>query len=294
MLKSMTGFAQVSAANEAYEVAAEIRAVNHRYLEVRLRASGNTASASLEKRVRDRVSRSLGRGKVDVTLHVAALSGSSHQIRVDRPLLQEFVSLAKSLGKELGVAGELTLSDLLAFSPGFSIEEKKLLEDSALEATIDRAMDLAVESLERMRETEGAAMASDLEARVALLEEAVSVVEKLSLESRETKRRELEAKVQELLGASLEPASIAAEVARLAERADVSEEVTRFRSHIALWKNAVQGPEPCGKKLDFILQEMNREVNTIGSKCQEAAITERVIEMKTELERVREQVQNVE
>jgi uncharacterized protein (TIGR00255 family) len=129
---------------------------------------------------------------------------------------------------------------------------------------------------------------------MALLESAASEVEKLSLESRETKRRELEAKVQELLGASLEPGAIASEVARLAERADVTEEVTRFRSHIALWKTAVEAPEPCGKKLDFILQEMNREVNTIGSKCQEAAITERVIEMKAELERVREQVQNVE
>ncbi|HJS73256.1 MAG TPA: DUF1732 domain-containing protein, partial [Vicinamibacteria bacterium] len=152
----------------------------------------------------------------------------------------------------------------------------------------------AIESLETMRTTEGAAMASDLESRVRALSGLLDEIEGLSATTRELRRTELVARVQELLASAIEPAVIAAEVARLVERVDVAEEITRFRSHVALWRSAVLDPEPCGKKLDFIVQEMNREVNTIGSKCQDASISERVIAMKSELERVREQVQNVE
>jgi uncharacterized protein (TIGR00255 family) len=289
----MTGYARASASNEAYEVTAEIRTVNHRYLEVRLRASGSAALA-YEKRIRDRVAEALGRGKVDVTLHLSALSESSHEIQVDRPLMKEFVRLARSLGDELGVESKLSLSDLVGFTPAFSVRERELSSSSRLEEAIDRAMDLAVGSLESMRESEGAAMASDLESRVSALLRTLEEIEKFSFEARETKRAELEAKVRELLSTAVEPTTIASEVARLVERADVAEEITRFRSHVSLWRSAVAASEPCGKKLDFIVQEMNREVNTIGSKCQDAAISERVIAMKAELERVREQVQNVE
>jgi uncharacterized protein (TIGR00255 family) len=289
----MTGYARASASNEAYEVTAEIRTVNHRYLEVRLRASGSAALA-YEKRIRDRVAEGLGRGKVDVTLHVSALSESSQEIQVDRPLMKEFVRLARSLGDELGVESKLSLSDLVGFTPAFSVRERELSSGSRLEEAIDRAMDLAVASLESMRESEGAAMASDLESRVSALLRTLDEIEKCSLEARETKRAELEAKVRELLSTAVEPTTIASEVARLVERADVAEEITRFRSHVSLWRSAVGASEPCGKKLDFIVQEMNREVNTIGSKCQDAGISERVIAMKAELERVREQVQNVE
>ncbi len=289
----MTGYARASAANEAYEVTAEIRTVNHRYLEVRLRAQGS-ASLAYEKRVRDRVAEALGRGKVDVTLHVSALSESNQEIRVDRPLMKEFVRLARSLGDELGVESKVSLSDLVAFTPAFSVRERELSEGSGVEEAIDRALNLAIDSLEKMREAEGAAMASDLETRMGSLSRTLDEIEQGSLEARDTKRVELLAKVQELLLSVVEPTAIASEVARLVERAGVAEEITRFRSHVALWRSAVAASEPCGKKLDFIVQEMNREVNTIGSKCQDAAISERVIAMKAELERVREQVQNVE
>jgi uncharacterized protein (TIGR00255 family) len=293
VLKSMTGYARASASNEAYEVTAEIRTVNHRYLEMRLRAQGR-ASLAYEKRVRDRVAEALGRGKVDVTLHVSALSESNQEIQLDRPLMKEFVRLAWSIGDELGVESKLSVADLVGFTPAFSVREREPSEDSGVEEAIDRAMALAIGSLEKMRESEGAAMAADLESRMVSLSRTLDEIEKSSLEAREMKRTELEAKVQELLLSAVEPTAIASEVARLVERADVAEEVTRFRSHITLWKSAVAAAEPCGKKLDFIVQEMNREVNTIGSKCQDSAISERVIGMKAELERVREQVQNIE
>ncbi len=293
MLKSMTGYARASAENELYEVVAEIRTVNHRYLEVRLRASGS-ASLAYEKRIRERIAKVLGRGKVDVTLHVSALSESNQDIQVDRPLMKEFVRLARSLGDELGVESKLSIADLVGFTPAFSVRDREIAEGSGADEAIERAVGAAIESLEKMRSSEGLAMASDLEARMGCLSHTLDEIEEISASARETKRAELEAKVQELLASAVEPAAIASEVARLVERVDVTEEITRFRSHAALWRTAVAASEPCGKKLDFIVQEMNREVNTIGSKCQEASISERVIGMKAELERVREQVQNVE
>ncbi len=293
MLKSMTGYARASAANDLYEVVAEIRTVNHRYLEVRLRASGS-ASLAYEKRIRDRVAKVLGRGKVDVTLHVGALSESNQEIQVDRPLMKEFVRLARSLGDDLGVESKLSVSDLVGFTPAFSVRDRELAEGSGADEAIERAVDAAIDSLEEMRASEGLAMASDLETRMGSLSRTLDEIEKISASVRESKRAELETKVRELLASVVEPTAIASEVARLVERLDVTEEITRFRSHVALWRAAVAASEPCGKKLDFIVQEMNREVNTIGSKCQEAAISERVIEMKAELERVRELTQNVE
>jgi uncharacterized protein (TIGR00255 family) len=289
----MTGYARASASNEVYEVEVEIRTVNHRYLEVRLKAPSGL-SPSYEKRIRDRVAGALSRGKTDVSLFVRALSESSQEILVDRPLMKEFVRLARSLGEELGVESRLSVSDLVAFSPAFSVREREVAEGAGLEEPIDRAMDLALESLERMRLAEGAALASDLESRMSLLSRSLDEIERISLEAREAKRGELEARVRELLASAVEGSVIASEVARAVERADVSEEITRLRSHVSLWRSAVASSEPCGRKLDFIVQEMNREVNTIGSKCQDAAIAERVIAMKAELERVREQVQNVE
>ena len=293
MLKSMTGYARASASTDAYEVVAEIRTVNHRYLEVRLRVSGS-ASLAYEKRIRERIAGTLSRGKVDVTLHVRALAESNQEIQVDRPLMKEFVRLVRSLGDELGVEAKLSAADLVAFTPAFSVRERDIGEGSGADDAIERALEAAIDSLETMRASEGSAMASDLAARMGSLSRMIGEVESLSAAARETKRSELQAKVEDLIASVVEPSAIASEVARLVERADVAEEITRFRSHVDLWGSAVEASEPCGKKLDFIVQEMNREVNTIGSKCQEASILERVIAMKAELERVREQVQNIE
>jgi uncharacterized protein (TIGR00255 family) len=289
----MTGYARASASNEAYEAVAELKCVNHRYLEVRLRMQG-APSIGYEKRVRDRLAQSVSRGKADVTLLVNSLSESGQEIRVDQPLMKEFVRLARSLGDELKVESRLSVSDLVAFSPAFSVREREISETSRLEEALDGAMDRAVQALEKMREDEGRAIAADLESRMASLARTLDEIETLSREGREARRSELEARVREILASAVEPNAIAAEVARLVERSDVAEEITRFRSHAALWRSAVSGSEPCGKKLDFIVQEMNREVNTIGSKSQDASISERVIAMKAEIERIREQVQNVE
>jgi uncharacterized protein (TIGR00255 family) len=135
---------------------------------------------------------------------------------------------------------------------------------------------------------------ADLDGRIDTMAEYIDALETMSSSSREQRKRDLLEKIGELESTALEANVLAMEVARLVERSDITEEITRFRSHLSLWRQAVGSEGPCGKKLDFIIQEMNREVNTIGSKCQDAAIAERVIAIKSELERVREQVQNIE
>lgn len=292
MLKSMTGYARARTENDAYEVVVEIRSVNHRYLDVKTR--GPAGTASFEKQFRDRISAEIDRGKVDVGIRLKPIGESASEIELDRPLMKEFVRVATELGQASGIATTLQLSDLVAFSPAFHVRERDLSDGSTLWDTLEPALTEALAALASMRAAEGAETAVDFRARIDTLGAHVERVEALSDEKREARRAELEAKVAELVGSAVEPSTIAMETARLVERTDVAEEIARFRSHLELWNGTVAAAGPCGKKLDFIVQEMNREVNTIGSKCQDAEIAEHVIAMKSEIERIREQVQNIE
>ncbi len=292
MIKSMTGYARTQSENEAYTAVVELRSVNHRYLDVKVRAPSSVAS--LETKIRDRVTARLGRGKVDVSVQLKPKGESAYQLEVDRPLVEEIVRTGRSLASELGVEGEIKISDLLTFGRAFSMKERDLsATDQAWQALLP-ALEQALEEHDLMRHAEGAELKADLDRRLADIAEHLDAVENLTASSREQKRRDLLDKINELKVGSLEPTSLAMEVARLVERSDIAEEITRFRSHLSLWNEAVRGEGIRGKKLDFIVQEMGREVNTIGAKCQDADIAERVISIKSELERVREQVQNIE
>jgi uncharacterized protein (TIGR00255 family) len=231
---------------------------------------------------------------VDVSIHLKPKGESAFTLEVDRPLMEEIVRSGRSLGSELGIEGEITLSDLLVFSRAFNVREKDLSEASQVWEAIEPAIEKAVSELEAMRKAEGAELETDLSGRVKTISGKLDIIEETSSAGRERRRRELGEKVRELELTSIESSTLAMEVARLVEKSDIAEEITRFRSHLTLWGEAVEAAGACGKKLDFIIQEMNREVNTIGSKCQDAAIAERVIDIKTELERMREQIQNIE
>lgn len=292
VLRSMTGYARARAANDAYVVTVELRALNHRYLDVRTRAAFGITT--LEKQVRDHVSGALTRGKVDVTLHVESRGESAFRIDVDRPLAREFVRVARELAKEAGVEGDLSVADLASFTAAFQVKEREVSEGSLLSQALDKALEAALSDLTSMREAEAAEIGADLAARVNELAGRVDRIEALSRATREERRKELLARVSELLGTAVEPPVVAMEVTRLVERSDITEEIARLRSHVELWRTTTAEGGPCGKKLDFIAQEIHREVNTIGSKCQDAAIAEHVIAAKTELERIREQVQNIE
>ncbi len=292
LIRSMTGFARGQSETESYVAEIELRSVNNRYQDVRVRVPASLAH--FETKIRNEVSSRIKRGKVDVSVRFRAKKESAFQLELDRPLMEEFVKVARSLGKELGVKGELTLSDLVGFHPGFNVKERDLSQGNGAWSALAPALQQALEEHERMSRTEGAALAADIDERLEGVSGHVDAIEGLSASGKERKRQEILERIKELQVAEIEPAALATEVARLVERSDIAEELTRLRSHLALWRETVATDGPCGKKLDFIIQEMNREVNTIGSKCQDAGITERVISVKSELERIREQVQNIE
>lgn len=288
----MTGFARARSDGDAFSVEVEMRSVNYRYLEVKVRLP--SSMASLETPIRNRVASRLGRGKVDVNIRLVPKGETVYELEVDMPLMEEIVRTARRIGSDLGVGGELELSDLMAFGKGFNLKEKDLSGTSKLWEAVEPPIEQALDDLGRMRRAEGEELRADLDKRLEIVANRIDAVERMSESSRERRKRDLLDRVQELASSTIEPSALAMEVARLVERSDVTEEVTRFRSHLTLWKEAAASDEPCGKKLDFILQEMNREVNTIGSKCQDAAMAKEVITIKSDLERIREQVQNIE
>ncbi len=292
MIRSMTGFARGQFESSSYLAEVELRSVNHRYQDVRVRVPSSLAQ--LEAKIRNEVSSRVKRGKVDVSVRLKPKEDSTYQLELDRPLIEDFVKVARELGQQLGVGGELTLSDLVGFHPGFSVKERDLSGGDGAWKALEPALEQALDEYDRMSRTEGQQLAADIDRRVGSIAEHIDAIEGLSTSSKEKKRQEILDRIKELSGTGIEPSALAIEVARLVERSDITEELTRFRSHVTLWREAVRAEGPCGKKLDFIIQEMNREVNTIGSKCQDAAITESVIAIKSELERIREQVQNIE
>lgn len=296
MIKSMTGFASLTRDDQRGTIGVTIRAVNHRFLDLQLRLP--TPLASLEPPLRALVQKRLGRGRVEIAVSLQTRQASVPRIELNAEFalaLSAAMDEARSKGL---VSGMLTPGDLLRLPQALTIQEQ-LPEAGGLAeglgAPVAAAVDGAIEQLETMRVREGQHLRVDLDARKALLADLILRIAAAA----ETGRQELEARLlmraRELAGAlPLDQSALAQEVVRVAQRSDISEEVTRFHGHLAHWDALSDSPEPCGRKLDFLLQEMNREINTIGSKADGLQVSEVVIQAKAEMEKMREQVQNVE
>ena len=296
MIKSMTGFASLTRADERGTIGVTIRAVNHRFLDLQLRLP--TALASLEPPLRALVQKRLGRGRVEIGVSLQTRQASVPRIELNAEFalaLSAAMDEARSKGL---VSGMLTPGDLLRLPQALTIQEQ-LPEAGGLAeglgAPVAAAVDGAIEQLETMRVREGQHLRVDLDTRKAGLADLILRIAAAA----DTGRQELEARLleraRELAGAlPLDQSALAQEVVRVAQRSDISEEVTRFHGHLAHWEALSDSPEPCGRKLDFLLQEMNREINTIGSKADGLQVCEVVIQAKAEMEKMREQVQNVE
>ena len=296
MIKSMTGFASLTRDDERGTVGVTIRAVNHRFLDLQLRLP--TPLASLEPALRALVQKRLGRGRVEIAVSLQTRQASVPRIELNAEFAQA-LSAAMDQARSQGlVSGMLTPGDLLRLPQALTIQEQ--LPESgglaeALGPPVAAAVDGAIDQLETMRVLEGQHLRVDLDTRKALLAELIRRIAAAA----ETGGQELEARLmeraRELAGAlPIDQSALAQEVVRVAQRSDISEEITRFHGHLAHWDALSGSPEPCGRKLDFLLQEMNREVNTIGSKADGLLVSEVVIQAKAELEKMREQVQNVE
>ena len=297
MIKSMTGFASLTHEDDRATIGITIRAVNHRFLDVQLRIPQSLAD--LESRVRAVLQKRLARGRIELAISLQLRSTAAPTVELN----QEFVnalSAAIDQARERGlVTGALTPGDLVRLPQAIAIRDRPVEADPALEAQLGASVEAAVEQaladLDAMRTREGGHLHADLDARKRLLADLIGRLAAAALDGRSDLERRLQDRVREIaLELPVDQAMIAQEVVRAAARSDISEEVTRFRAHLAHWDALADGGEPCGRKLDFLLQEMNREVNTIGSKADGLGVSELIIDAKAEVEKMREQIQNVE
>jgi len=291
MIRSMTGFGAGKGGAAGEVVEAEIRSVNHKFCEVKARLSREMASleTDLVRQVKDR----LARGGIEFSLRRTSARGALSP-RVDTELAAEYARAFEEVRARLGLSGQVSLSEVLAADGVVTLEERAVDLESA-RAAGSAALALALDALVAMREREGTALARDLEMRLAVVEGIAARLAELSPRSVEDYRARLHERVAELSrGLAPDPVRLATEVALFADRTDVTEELTRLASHVGQMRGLLASGEPAGRKMDFLVQEMHREANTVGSKSQSAEAAAAVVSLKAEIERMREQVQNVE
>jgi uncharacterized protein (TIGR00255 family) len=295
MIKSMTGFASLTRDDEAATITVTVKSVNHRFLDLQLRIP--PSFAALESRVRALVQQRVSRGRVEIALALQPRRVPALEVELNEPFL-EALGAALDRARERGhIAGPMSAGDLLRFPQALSIREKpqELAAEGELLPRIEAAISSAIESLDAMRMMEGEFLRTDLDGRRRLLGDLFERIQSASEAGMDGLRARLEERVRALRAETLaDEVTVAQEIARFVGRSDITEEVVRFRGHLEHWKALSEGSEPCGRKLDFLLQEMNREVNTVGSKAEGPAVSELIVTLKAELEKMREQVQNVE
>lgn len=292
MIRSMTGYGRCQEARNGRDITVEIRSVNHRYFEYSSRLP--RSCTFLDDRLKKLVQGSVSRGKVDLGLVIQSTDGGDAQVVINHTLAREYLEALRELGGELSLTDDITLSVISRFGDIFTVrkaeeDEEKLWAD--VEAVAQTALGRFVE----MRRQEGDRLRQDVLSRLDSIEGAVAQVEQRSPQTVEEYRIRLTAKLQEILGsAALDEQRIITEAAIIGEKLAVDEETVRLRSHIEQFRSIMDMPEPVGRKLDFLVQEMNREINTIGSKSQDVTIARVVVGVKSEIEKIREQIQNIE
>jgi uncharacterized protein (TIGR00255 family) len=297
MIKSMTGFASVTREDERATITVTIRALNHRYLDLQLRIPQSLAA--MEPDVRTLVGRRVARGRVELSLSLQLRQVPAVEVEFNEAFGAALLAALEQARARGLVDGPMTPGDLLRLPQALMIRERQTAGDERLERELSErasaAIGDALADLDTMRVREGGHLQRDLDER---REAVAGLVERVALaadDGRGAMEQRLAERVKELRGdLQADETAVAQEIVRMAARSDISEEVARFRGHVAHWLSLVALPEPCGRKLDFLLQEMNREVNTMGSKADGLRVSELIIAAKAELEKMREQVQNVE
>jgi uncharacterized protein (TIGR00255 family) len=295
MIKSMTGYAALTRDDETGTITVAVRAVNHRFLDLQLRIP--QLLTPMESRLRGVVQRGIARGRIELSISVQQRRTPALELELNEPFL-EALSAALERARAAGhLTGTLSASDLLRFPQALAIRERQeeAAPDDGLFARVEAAAAAAIAELDTMRAREGDYLRADFDSRRQRLGELFEKVHAANENGMAGLRTRLEERVRELRADGLvDETLVAQEIARFVGRSDITEEVVRFRGHLEHWRALSDGPEPCGRKLDFLLQEMNREVNTAGSKAEGPTVSEIIVELKAELEKLREQVQNVE
>ena len=293
----MTGFASVSREDDRATIAVTIRALNHRHLDVQLRVP--SSCAGLESDLRALVAKRVARGRVELSLSLQLRQPPGVEVEFNAAFGAALeIALGQARARGL-VAGALTPGDLLRLPQALTIRERPIEADEAVQleilSRVRGAVDEALADLDTMRAREGNHLRADLDDRRTLVADLVERVAVAADEGRAGMEERLRERVRELRAdVQADETAVAQEIVRMAARSDISEELARFRAHVSHWVTLADSAEPCGRKLDFLLQEMNREVNTMGSKADGLRVSELIIAAKAELEKMREQVQNVE
>jgi uncharacterized protein (TIGR00255 family) len=288
----MTGFGRVDGSSNLGKLAVEISSLNNRFLDFSMKSPRQFAQ--LDMRVKELVAAELNRGKVLVVVMLEETTALPEQATIHTETAKLYFRQLTALKKSLGVPGEVTISDLLLL-PGVATADAPDVNSEKFWMDLSKCVKKALKEVVAMRKREGKAMANDMRTILEGMEKAVKVVEERTANVVEHYRDKLTARIQEILDNNVHNSvRLEEEIAIFAERSDVTEECSRLRSHIAQFKSTLRLDQPVGKRLNFLLQEMNRETNTIGSKCSDFDISSTVIGLKEEVEKLREIVQNVE
>lgn len=292
MIQSMTGFGRCQKTLGSRDITVEIKAVNHRYLEFSSRLPRSLGF--IEDKLKAQVQSRIARGKVEVSVTVAEQKGSASRVTLNEGLALSYLEELRIFARKNGLTDDLTLSDFCRLPDLFTTRMAEVDED-ALWRDISETADGALDSFIAMRRREGEKLSTDLAAKLYNILTLVEAVERRSPETVEAYRQRLYKKLGELLAdRQIDDSRVLTEAALFADKVAVDEETVRLRSHIDQFRHILTLEEPVGRKLDFLVQEMNREANTIGSKAQDAEMARIVVELKSEIEKVREQIQNIE
>ncbi|MDD2268225.1 MAG: YicC family protein [Eubacteriales bacterium] len=292
MLRSMTGYGRVKKLADGRDIVVEVRSVNSRFLDTTVRL--NRLYSPLEEKLKQLVSEYISRGKIEIYLSIDNISGEKTELTLNREYIEGYINALKTIKSDYGIPGNINLSMIASKTDAFNV--KKLDED--MNEVWESVKCVAIEAFEAfntMRSTEGQNLRADITKRMEEVAQTAERIKELSPKSVQAHNQKLRERVKTLLdGVDVDEARLISECAILADKLDITEELVRLKSHIDQFESILEEDNPTGRKLDFLLQEINREVNTCGSKANDNEIAKLVVEAKSELEKIREQVQNIE
>ncbi len=293
MIRSMTGFGKGESSSNGYQVTVELKTLNSRYLDTSIRAPSSLSHHELD--IRELIQTKLSRGKVHFTANVDKTDKSQPKITFDGNMVKAYANMLREIHQLAGITEPINLSDILKFDELFTQSET---DDATIEGIWEitkTALQIALDQLNVMREQEGQELKKDLIDHIRRIEQIVTKVEELSSNRAPEIREKLRTRIQSLLtDETFDESRLETEIALMADKMDINEEVTRLRSHLKFFMQALESDVPVGRRLNFLSQEINRELNTIGSKCNDSEISQYIVLGKENLEQIREQVQNIE
>lgn len=292
MIKSMTGYGAASGSSGKLELSIELKSVNNRYLDCNIRIP--RVYTVLEDTMKSLVQQHISRGKVDIFVTIDSSMADDVVIRINEPLAKAYVDAFAQLSENYDIKNDVTALTLARFADVLSVEKKEIDTDT-LREDISKVLSEALDAFDSMRISEGTKLNADILARLSEIERLTAVAEERSPQTVSEYRARLEQKMRDVLeNTSIDESRILTEAAIFADKVSVTEEIVRLRSHISQFREILECDEPVGRKLDFLVQELNREANTMGSKGNDVTMSRIVVDIKSEIEKIREQIQNIE